>query len=129
MHQSVKLTGAIWLLHLVISSPLIHALVWSESSSHWNSNSGPQHERRTTYQLSYPSPSSVLKIIWSKLQMNTTTKSICKEFSKNMIIFKTHQPYRVSHKNRCSVSEVNSLKQIISHKPNLYSCKTELWNS
>ncbi len=26
MHQSVKLTNAIWLLQLVISSPLIHAL-------------------------------------------------------------------------------------------------------
>ncbi len=26
MHQIVKLTDAIWLLHLVISSPLIHAL-------------------------------------------------------------------------------------------------------
>ncbi len=26
MHQLVKLTDAIWLLHLVISSPLIHAL-------------------------------------------------------------------------------------------------------
>ncbi len=26
MHQSVKLTDAIWLLQLVISSPLIHAL-------------------------------------------------------------------------------------------------------
>ncbi len=25
MHQSVKLTDAIWLLQLVISSPLIHA--------------------------------------------------------------------------------------------------------
>ncbi len=26
MHQSIKLTDAIWLLQLVISSPLIHAL-------------------------------------------------------------------------------------------------------
>ncbi len=26
MHQSVKLTDAIWLLQVVISSPLIHAL-------------------------------------------------------------------------------------------------------
>ncbi len=31
MHQSVKLTGAIWLIQLVISSPL-HALVWPKSS-------------------------------------------------------------------------------------------------
>ncbi len=28
MHQSIKLTYAIWLLHQVISSPLIHALTW-----------------------------------------------------------------------------------------------------
>ncbi len=56
MHQSVKLTGAIWLLQLVISSPLIHALVWPESSPYWDLNYGPQHERWTTYQLSYPSP-------------------------------------------------------------------------
>ncbi len=28
MHQSVKLTDAIWLLQLVISTLLIHALVW-----------------------------------------------------------------------------------------------------
>ncbi len=50
MHQSDKLTGAIWLLELVISSPLIHALVWPESSSHQDSNPGLQHERRMTYQ-------------------------------------------------------------------------------
>ncbi len=41
---------------LVISSPLIHALVWPESSPHWELNSGPQHERWMTYRLSYPSP-------------------------------------------------------------------------
>ncbi len=28
---------------------------WSESTSHWDSNPGPQLERRVTYQLSYPS--------------------------------------------------------------------------
>ncbi len=33
MHQSVKLTGAIWLLQLVITSPFFHALVWLQSVS------------------------------------------------------------------------------------------------
>ncbi len=55
MHQSVKLTDAIWLLQLVISSP--HSCIgWRESSPHWDSNSGPQIERQTTHQLSYPPP-------------------------------------------------------------------------
>ncbi len=40
-----KLTGAIWLLQLVISSPLIHALVWPESSPHWDLSPGPQNDR------------------------------------------------------------------------------------
>ncbi len=52
----VKLTSAIWLLQLVISSLLIHALVWHESSPDWDLNKGLQHERQMTYQLSYPSP-------------------------------------------------------------------------
>ncbi len=43
-------------LQLVISSPLIHALVWTGLSPHQDSNPGPQIERQTTYQLSYPSP-------------------------------------------------------------------------
>ncbi len=57
MHQSVKLTGAIWLLQLLISSPLIHAMVWPESSPHphQDSNLVPQDERQTTYKLNYPS--------------------------------------------------------------------------
>ncbi len=42
----------IWLLQLVISSPLIHALVLPKSSPHQDLNMG--HERQTTYQLSYP---------------------------------------------------------------------------
>ncbi len=33
---------------------------WSESSPHRDSNPGPQHERRMTYQLSYPSPNLIL---------------------------------------------------------------------
>ncbi len=56
MYQSVKLTGAVWLLQLVISSPLIYALVWPESSLHWDSNPGTKHERQMTYQLNYPYP-------------------------------------------------------------------------
>ncbi len=56
MHQSVTLTEAIWLLQLVISSHLIHVLVWPESSPHQYSNLGPEHESWTKYQLSYPSP-------------------------------------------------------------------------
>ncbi len=73
MHESVKLSGAIWLLQLVISSPLIHALVWPESSLHWDSNPGPQHERWTTYQLSYPCPFFVF-LVESKLQLKLQIK-------------------------------------------------------
>ncbi len=40
MHQLVKLTGAIWLLQLAISSPVIHALVWPESSYHQDLKAG-----------------------------------------------------------------------------------------
>ncbi len=50
MNQLVKLTDAIWLLELAISSPLIHAL------GDWDLNPGTQIEKRTTYKLSYPSP-------------------------------------------------------------------------
>ncbi len=35
MHQSVKLTDAIWLLQMVISSPLIHALDEPSQASNW----------------------------------------------------------------------------------------------
>ncbi len=42
-------------LQLIISSLLIHALVWPQSSPHQDSNPGPRHERQMTYQLSYPS--------------------------------------------------------------------------
>ncbi len=41
MHQSVKQTGALYLLQLVISSPLIHALVCPKSSTHYDSSMGP----------------------------------------------------------------------------------------
>ncbi len=47
MHQSVKLTDAIWLLQQVIS-PLIHALVWPER--------GPHGIRARVANMSYPSP-------------------------------------------------------------------------
>ncbi len=46
MHQSVKLTDAIWFLHLAISSAFIHAL----------GDPNQEPERQTTYKLSYPSP-------------------------------------------------------------------------
>ncbi len=48
MHLSVKLTGVIWVLQLLISSPLIHAL-------------------GTTYQLSYPFPLS--SCIWTSYHL------------------------------------------------------------
>ncbi len=51
MHLSVKLTDAIQLLQLEISSPIIHAF-GPESSPHQDLNLGPQLERWTTYQLS-----------------------------------------------------------------------------
>ncbi len=44
-------------LQLSISSPLIHALGdLSPAPPHRDSHPGPQIERQTTYQLSYPSP-------------------------------------------------------------------------
>ncbi len=43
-------------LQLVISSPLIHALSDPSQAPTGISNLGPQIERQTTYQLSYPSP-------------------------------------------------------------------------
>ncbi len=55
MHQLVKLTYAIWLLQLVISSPLIHAL-GDPSQAPTRIWTGPQLERQTAYQLSYSSP-------------------------------------------------------------------------
>ncbi len=63
MHQLVKLTDAIWLLQLAISSSLIHALgdppgsnPFDPGSPDWEAIPGPQIERRMTYELSYPSP-------------------------------------------------------------------------
>ncbi len=45
MLQSVKLTGAIWLLQLVIFSPLIRALVWTGvKSSQWFKPGSPAWE-------------------------------------------------------------------------------------
>ncbi len=35
MHQSVKLTDALWLLQLVISSPVIHALGDPSQAPNW----------------------------------------------------------------------------------------------
>ncbi len=55
MHQLVKLTDAIWLLQLVISSPLIHALDDPSQDPHRDSNPDPQIERKMTYKLSLPS--------------------------------------------------------------------------
>ncbi len=49
MYQSVKPTDAISLLQLVVTSPLIHAL-----------GGLSQAPTRMTYQLSYPSPFSLL---------------------------------------------------------------------
>ncbi len=49
MHQSVKLTDAMWLLQLTISFPLIHAF-GDLSQAYWDLNPGPQLERRMTYQ-------------------------------------------------------------------------------
>ncbi len=61
--KSLCTSQSIWLLQLVISSPLIYALVWPESSPHQDVNLGPQHERKTTYQLSYLFPSSKWSLI------------------------------------------------------------------
>ncbi len=59
MHQLVKLTNAVWLLQLVISSSLIHELVDPNKTPTGIRTRVPrlsfQIERRTTYQLSYPS--------------------------------------------------------------------------
>ncbi len=43
-------------LQLVITSPIINAFGWPESSPHRDLNPGQQIERHTTYQLSYPFP-------------------------------------------------------------------------
>ncbi len=67
MCQSIKLTGAIWLLHLLISSTLIHALVWPVSNHHQDWNLGPQHERHTTYQMSYSSCHMQLLLIFTNV--------------------------------------------------------------
>ncbi len=68
MHHLVKLTDAIWLLELTISSPLIHALGDPNQAPHRNSNPCPQIERQMTYQLSCPFPFQtwgvILKIIF-----------------------------------------------------------------
>ncbi len=56
MHQSVKITDAIWLF---TADNLFHShssIGQSESTPHWDSNRCPHLDRRTTYQLSYPSP-------------------------------------------------------------------------
>ncbi len=55
MELLIKLTDAIWLLQLVISSPLIYALgnpSQAPPPPHWDLNPGPQ----IYIQLSYPSP-------------------------------------------------------------------------
>ncbi len=56
MHQSVKLTDAIWLLQLVISSPLIHALDDPSQAPTGIRIQSPEIERQKTYQLSYIFP-------------------------------------------------------------------------
>ncbi len=47
MHQSVKLTGAIWLLQLVISSPLI-SVTWVKTLIQSDINSGSRHWHNMT---------------------------------------------------------------------------------
>ncbi len=42
--------------------PSHSSIGWPESSHHWDSNLGPQLERRTTYQLSYSCPLINLKV-------------------------------------------------------------------
>ncbi len=59
IHQSVKLTDAVWLLQLVISSPLIHAF---GDLSQAPTGIRAQLERRMTFQLSYPSPFLLLAV-------------------------------------------------------------------
>ncbi len=54
MHQSVKLTGAIWLLQLGNLFPS-HLCTDVTRVKPWPGfEPGPEHERQTTYQLSYP---------------------------------------------------------------------------
>ncbi len=68
MHQLVKLSDAMWLLQLAISSPLIHALCDPSQAPNWDLNPGSQIEKWTTYQMIYPSPSFCEYYLYLRIQ-------------------------------------------------------------
>ncbi len=115
MCQSVKLTGAIWLLQLVISSPLIHALVWPKSSPDLDLNPVPSMRgRRLTKWAIAPPLNQILTGCGMVLCWLIPVVEACSYWSRMEAIFTLTLPvtkqwyYKVSHHILMAVSHKNT---------------------
>ncbi len=81
--------------------PLIHALVWPESSPNQVANPGTQNERQTTQQMSYPSPVwnspyLCIRSSTSTASSGLDTKHVIKE-STYKVVMNKQSSWRVSN--------------------------------
>ncbi len=104
MHQSVKLTDAIWLLQLVISSPLIHALGEQSQAPIGIRTWAPSWRCRRLTNWAIPPPIAIAIPIHIHIIANHLH---CHYFLQPIIIpgYDIHKPNWMYSKARCFVFE------------------------